>query len=71
MTYESLRNLIDALRESGMTYTAIGAECGADRTSVMRWREGEQRPSGEHLFALIEVAEERIRNGRKALKLSR
>lgn len=69
MRTESLRRLVDELRATGMTYTEIGRECGADRTSVMRWREGEQRPSGEHLFSLLEVAEARIQYCRKAVKI--
>lgn len=69
MNHKSLRAMVEALNSSGMTYTEIARRCDAAVSSVIRWRDGEQRPSGEHLFALLDLADERRRALRKTLRM--
>ena len=50
------QRLVRFKEESGLSWEELRRRLGVDRETVRRWREKGVRPTGEHLMALLALA---------------
>ena len=51
------RRLVRFQQESGLPWAEIARRLGTYPHTVWRWKEGQGRPNGEHLMALLKLAD--------------
>ena len=54
-----MKDLVDALKQSGMTYGQIASAVGVKMAAIYRWRKNIVAPSKKHLRALKMLHAER------------